>query len=207
MKPAPQFEPHARLRTSELLARIARDPRGGVVTLGEIVDEFGIRAFGILLVIATLAALIPSPVGAGSVAGALSLLVGAQMLWGLPRPWLPRWLRNRAVERRSIDVFLARMDRPLSALERLTMPRLIELFRGLAARVTGLLVVVHSVILALPIPLTNYPLAFVLLIVAIALVEDDGGLLLAGWLVITATAVATVVLSEKFVGLLAGWFS
>lgn len=207
MKPAPQFEPHARLRTSELLARIARDPRGGVVTLGEIVDEFGIRAFGILLVIATLAALIPSPVGAGSVAGALSLLVGAQMLWGLPRPWLPRWLRNRAVERRSIDVFLARMDRPLSALERLTMPRLIELFRGLAARVTGLLVVVHSVILALPIPLTNYPLAFVLLIVAIALVEDDGGLLLAGWLVITATAVATVLLSEKFVGLLAGWFS
>jgi len=207
MKPAPQPEPHARLRTSELLARIARDPRGGVVTLGEIVDEFGIRAFGILLVIATLAALIPSPVGAGSVAGALSLLVGAQMLWGLPRPWLPRWLRNRAVERRSIDVFLARMDRPLSALERLTMPRLIELFRGLAARVTGLLVVVHSVILALPIPLTNYPLAFVLLIVAIALVEDDGGLLLAGWLVITAIAVATVLLSEKFVGLLAGWFS
>jgi hypothetical protein len=207
MKPAPQFEPHARLRTSELLARIARDPRGGVVTLGEIVDEFGIRAFGILLVIATLAALIPSPVGAGSVAGALSLLVGAQMLWGLPRPWLPRWLRNRAVERRSIDVFLARMDRPLSALERLTMPRLIELFRGLAARVTGLLVVVHSVILALPIPLTNYPLAFVLLIVAIALVEDDGGLLLAGWLVMTAIAVATVLLSEKFAGLLAGWFS
>jgi hypothetical protein len=207
MKPAPQPEPHARLRTSELLARIARDPRGGVVTLGEIVDEFGIRAFGILLVIATLAALIPSPVGAGSVAGALSLLVGAQMLWGLPRPWLPRWLRNRAVERRSIDVFLARMDRPLSALERLTMPRLIELFRGLAARVTGLLVVLHSVILALPIPLTNYPLAFVLLIVAIALVEDDGGLLLAGWLVMTAIAVATVLLSEKFVGLLAGWFS
>lgn len=207
MKPAPQPEPQARLRTSELLARIARDPRGGAVTLGEIVDEFGVRAFGILLVIATLAALIPTPVGAGSVAGALALVVGAQMLWGMRRPWLPRWLRARAVERRSIEVFLARMGRPLSALERLAMPRVIELFGGLAARVTGLLVVVHSVILALPIPLTNYPLAFVLLLVAIALVEDDGGLLLAGWLVMTGIAVATVLLSGEFVGLVAGWFS
>jgi len=34
-----------------------------------------------------------------------------------------------------------------------------------------------------------------------------GGLLLAGWLVMTAIAVATVLLSGEFVGLVAGWFS
>lgn len=197
---------HARLRTSELLARIARDPRGGMVSLGEIVDEFGVRAFGVLLVLATLTALIPTPVGAGSVAGGLGLVVGAQMLWGMRRPWLPRWMRSRTIERRSLETFLATVGGALGWLERLAMPRVIELFGGFAARVTGLLVVVHSAILALPIPLTNYPLAFVLLLVAIALVEDDGGLLVAGWLVMTAVAVATVLLSGEMVGLAVGLF-
>lgn len=203
----PEASNHARLRTSELLARIARDPRGGGVSLGEIVDEFGIRGFGILLVVATLAALIPSPVGAGSVAGALGMIVGTQMLWGMQRPWLPRWLRVRAVERRSLEVFLGRTGRALGWLERLAMPRMVELFGGLAARVTGLLVVVHSAILALPIPLTNYPFALVLLLVAIALIEDDGGLLLACWLIMTGIMVATVLLSGEIVGLVGGWFS
>jgi hypothetical protein len=40
----------------------------------------------------TIAAL-ATPVGAGAVAGPLVMLIGAQMLYGLDRPWLPRRLR------------------------------------------------------------------------------------------------------------------
>lgn len=196
----------ARLRTSELLALIANDPAGGSVSLGEIVDRFGVRAFGILLVIATLTAFIPTPIGAGSVAGALSVLVGAQLLFGMRRPWLPAWMRRRAIARAGVATFLRRMGKSLGWLERLAMPRLTELFQGPPARISGMLIVVHSVILALPIPLTNFPLAFVLLLVAIALIEDDGAILIASWLVMTAVAVATVLLSGELVKLVGGWF-
>jgi hypothetical protein len=198
---------HARLRTSELLARIAHDPSGGAVSLGEIVDDFGLRAFGILLVAATLTAFVPSPVGAGSLAGALAMIVGAQMAWGMPHPWLPRWLRARTIRRRSIELLIARTSRPMRWIERLAMPRLVGLLSGVGVRITGLLLLVHSVILALPIPLTNYPLAVVLLLVAVALVEDDGGLLLAGWFMMVGIAFTAALLSGQLVTAVGNLFS
>lgn len=193
---------HARERTSELLAGIAAAAGEDSVPLGEIVDRFGVRAFGILLVLATLAAFIPTPVGAGAIAGPLVLLVGAQMLVGMKKPWLPRWLRERKVSRAAIGRFVERMRRPLQWLERASRPRWIALFSGPWPVLTGLLVIGHAIVLALPIPLTNYPLAMVLVVTGVALVEDDGIALAISWVLMGGAIVAFLLLSETLVGLL-----
>lgn len=195
---------HARLRTSELLARIAHDPSAGVVSLGDIVGSFGIRAHGVLLLVATLAGFLPSPVGAGTIAGGLALVVGVQLLAGWDRPWLPGFIARRTIARTAIAEFLARRGHWLGRIERLARPRLVELFNRPWSRLWGLAIAVHAVILALPIPLTNYPLSAMLLLVAVALIEDDGYLLIAGMLLI---GMAAVVLGSAAIGLTVGALS
>jgi hypothetical protein len=198
MNPTPESIADARLRTSDLLARIATDPRGSEVTLDEIVAGFGIRAHGVLLLVAALAGFLPSPVGAGTIAGALAFIVGLQLLAGSARPWLPRFIAKRKVQRSSIAAFLERRGHWLGRIERLARPRLVRLFALPWSRLWGLAIVIHAVILGLPIPLTNYPLSAMLLPIAVALIEDDGALLLAGMVMI---AVATVFLGSAAIGL------
>ncbi len=190
---------HSRERTSELLAGIASAPGDDAVTLGEIADRFGVRGFGILLILGTLTAFIPTPVGAGAVAGPVVMLIGAQMLFGLDRPWLPRWLRARKLSRATVGRFVQRISRMLHWLERLSRPRWTGLFTRLGPPLTGLLLLGHGLVLALPIPLTNYPLALVLLLAGVGLVEDDGIVLAMSWVLMAATIVTFLVLSGTLV--------
>jgi hypothetical protein len=53
--------------------------------------------------------------------------------------------------------------------------------------VTGLFLVVMGLLLSLPIPFTNYALAAILLLFALALLERDGALMLVAWIASAAT--------------------
>jgi hypothetical protein len=181
---------HRRERASELLATIAADPAGGRVTIGEITTAFGVRAHGVVLLLAAMVGFLPSPVGAGTLSGGLALVAALQMLVGRERPWLPRRLRDHALERRAIGAFLERRGRWIARVERLATPRLIDLFRRPWTQVAGLVIAIHAVVIALPVPFTNYPLSALLLVTAIALIEDDGRLLLIGLTSMLAAAIA-----------------
>lgn len=174
-------------RTSELLARVAHDTSSPTVLLADLLDAFGVRGYGILMVFASLLAFLPTPVGAGAIAGPLTGLLGLQMLAGQQHPWLPGWIARRGISRQAIGRFLARFGRWLNALERLCRPRRVELLGKAGVHLTGLLVVGHSVVLALPIPLTNFPLAAVLILAAMSLIEDDGLLLAVSWVLMSST--------------------
>jgi hypothetical protein len=195
-----------RRRTSELLGDIAAQGDSEQARLGEIVDRFGLRAFGILIVLATLPAFLPTPVGAGALAAPLIGVVGLQMLIGLEHPWLPRWLREKGVRREAIGRFVTRFGPWLRKLERLCRPRWVGLFGPWPTRLTGLLAILQAVVLALPIPLTNYPVAIVLLLIGVALIEDDGVALALGWLLIALSALGLGLASEALIGLIGSWF-
>ena len=163
------------------------------MSLGELVEGFGERAFGLMVVMATLPAFIPSPVGAGAIAGPLVVFLGAQMLAGRVHPWLPRRLRERQLARESVRRFMDRLGHWLEKVERITRPRADAIARGAGWRVTGALMAGHGVALSLPVPLTNYPFAFVLVILAIALIERDGIVVAACWfLMLASMAIVTL---------------
>jgi hypothetical protein len=174
-----------------------------VLRLQDLLAGLGRRAFGMLLLIATLPAFIPIPIG-GAISGPLVVLIGVQLLAGKRRPWLPEFLAKRGPHRHA----LARFDRTISPwlarLEKLVRPRLPHLFSHRAAAMfTGLLLVLLGLLLSLPIPLTNYLFGALLLLFALALLERDGALLLAAW---GAGAIAIAVfgvLSGKFAALAA----
>lgn len=193
----------ARLGTSGLLADLAQNGDGETIAIGAIMNRFRSRAYGVLLVLVLLPAFIPLPTGTGAISGSLVSLVGLQMLLIRRRPWLPIRAQQYNIKRSSLGRFARRMQRVLGPLERACKPRLIGLTRHwLALFSTGLQLFILGILLALPIPLTNYPFALLLMLYAIATVERDGALMLVAWVLGVATIVTTIILSHEIIAFL-----
>lgn len=197
--------------TVALLDGFATGDPDDVLRLGDLLKDFGPAAFGMLLFLGVLPAFIPVPGVGGAVGGPMVILVGVQLLLGMRKLWLPGFLARRGPHRSAMMRFRQRMAPWLRRLEKLVRPRMAPfLDNRIALCFTGLLLVLLGVLLALPIPFTNYVFGVLLLLFALALLERDGALLLVAWV---AGGIAIVVfgfLSGNLVGalgaLLAGWF-
>lgn len=191
--------------TSQILRDLAALPDPAQPCIDDLLAAFGRRAFGALLLLATMPSFIPLPFGVGAISGPLVSLVGLQMLLGLRHPWLPRGLRQKIVPKARLAGFNARLGGLLARIERLCRPRL----NGLATRVpsiafTGAQLMLLGLLLALPIPFTNYPFGLLLVLYALALIERDGLLLLIAWALGIGTITASVLLSSEVIELLQG---
>jgi hypothetical protein len=170
------------ITTRGLVDELATGDPDEELTLGELLDRFSERSFGLFLLMVMLPTFIPIPVGVGAVSGGLASLIGLQFLARLEHPWLPKWVANYKIHRYRITNFRDRMGKWLGRLERLTRARYTGVFTHWAAHAfTGLLLVVLGVLLCLPIPLTNYPFGLILLAYSFALIERDGALMLIAW--------------------------
>lgn len=153
------------------------------LALRDLVGGLGRSTFGVLLLVATLPAFIPIPGVAGALSGPLVVLVGMHLLVLLRKPWLPDFVARRGPQRSTLIRFDRVGDRWLRWLERLVRPRLPALIdHPLATIFTGLQLVLLGLLLALPIPFTNFLFGALLLLYALALLERDGVLMLMSWL-------------------------
>lgn len=175
-------QPLPRASARSLLAILASGPPDDVVTLRSLMEGLGGSLFGMLLFIATLPAFLPIPGVAGALSGPLVSLIGVQLLLCMHRPWLPHVVAGRGPRRGTLARFQRRVAPWLGRLERVIRPRLPGLIDHPAASMfTGLLLVLLGVLLALPIPFTNYVFGVLLLGYALALLERDGALMLVAW--------------------------
>ncbi len=194
-KPAPPT-------TRALLNQMAEGNPDDVLTLGELLDRFSERSFGLFLLLVMLPCFIPIPVGVGGVSGALVSLIGAQFLFRLQHPWLPRFLGKRQFHRSALIRFRDRMGKWLGRIEKMTRARSEGIFlHPVAHAFTGLMLVLLGISLALPIPLTNYPFGLILLMFAFALIERDGRLMLLAWIVGVVEIVSVAFFSGSMVKL------
>ncbi len=217
-KPAPdsdtQPDPGKRTHTAgtrAVLDAFAEGDPDDHLRLGDLLSGLRQTAFGMLLFVAVLPAFIPIPGVAGAISGPLVMLIGAQLLICLRKPWLPGFLARRGPHRKAMARFRNTMSRWLGWLEKLVRPRMEGVLdHPLASAFTGLLLVLLGLLLALPIPFTNYLFGVLLLLFVFALLERDGVLMLVAWL---SGAIAVVVfgfvsgnLVHMLTRMIEGWF-
>lgn len=191
--------------TRAMLDALAAGDPADTLKLGDVLSGLGRRAFGMLLFIASLPAFIPIPIG-GAISGPLVVLIGAQLLIGLRKPWLPRFIATRGPHRSAMAKFDKRISPWLGRLEHLIKPRMTRILdhRG-ASMFTGLLLLLLGLLLSLPIPFTNFIFGGLLLLYALALLERDGALMLVSW-ASGAIAIAVFgVLSGNLVAMMSRW--
>jgi len=178
-----------------------------LLRLRDLLADLDRTAFGMLLLIATLPAFIPIPVG-GAISGPLAMLIGAQLLVGMHKPWLPAFIADRGPHRHVLASFDRRMAPWLARLEIVVRPRMqVLVAHRLSMVVTGLLLLLLGLLLSLPIPLTNYVFGGLLLLFAVALLEGDGLVMLIAWVAGTIAVVTFGVLSGSLAQAASAWIT
>jgi hypothetical protein len=163
-------------RPSAVLRRLHLRYRRAPVTIGAIAAHLGHEsAAGWLLLLLSLPALIPTPgVPIGVAIGIAMTLIAVQLIGGWQPLRLPRWLARRELgpsEVRRIGVGSRRL---LRCVEGRLCQRLPQLISPMAVRLLGLLVLIHGILIALPIPLGNTAPGAAVLVLALGLIARDG---------------------------------
>lgn len=177
---------------SRIVAEVAAAFPGERISLGEMAEAFGDRAFGLLLLLLLLPGLLP---GMASVFGTPLLILGIQMGLGLRVPKLPKILARQTIKRSDLLRLASASSKGLKRIERYVKPRPGFFTSPMGERIIGWLTAYVAIMLILPGPGTNGPPAFGNIVMALGLIEHDSKV--TGWgvgLTILGCAFATMIL-------------
>lgn len=162
--------------------------------LGELVNAFGERGFGALMLIFGLMnvaiGIIP---GTTTILGAPLLLLGLQLATRQDQLWLPRWALRRWIERRAYRDGLERVLPRLRKVERLSRPRLSIMTSEVSEVLIGLATVLLAVILVLPIWGGNLIPALIISTFGFGLMQRDGLAVVIAWIAVGLIGLAALI--------------
>lgn len=170
---------------------------GAKVSVGEIVETFGKRSFGPLLLLTGLLGMTPVAAipTAPSLIALITVLIAGQLLFGRESIWLPRFLEKLSVKSERVAKAAHVAQRPVHVADRIVRPRLKALTTPVADRVVAL----ACVLVAVCVPPLEF-LPFVAFVPSLAIFAFGLGLVARdGLLVLIALSISAAVLG------LIGW--
>ena len=147
----------------------------GPVTLGAVFEGVGEKGFGVLLAILSLPSALPVPApGYSTPFGMLLAVLSIQMILLKERPILPKFATNMSLKRATAEKILSAANAFLKRIEKLIHPRMRWIGKPAGRSALGWLTLLMSLLMILPIPLTNTAPAMVIFLIGVGLTEDDG---------------------------------
>jgi len=185
-----------------LIQQLDRQSRSGEnVTLGDAIEQAGVRVHGAAILLMALPESLPLPIPSmGAILGVPLIAVSAHLALFGERGNLPANARTLVLPERMIEMMSRYMVKPLRYAERISRPRLSRLASH--ERLIGIVCVLMSLFLLLPIPLMNAFPAIALVCLSWGLVQGDGLLVGVGIVISTAVVLSFLAIGDRLVSLL-----
>lgn len=168
---------------SKLLEQIGQEGEP-VMQLDSLVDMFGERGFGaLLLLLGLLSATIGVIPGVTTLLAFPIILLGFQLVIWREQPWLPKRLLRREMERATYLKNIQRVLPTLRFVERYSRPRFRLLNTNVHESLMGLACIVMALILTLPLVGFNLVPSIAVGLFGFGMMQRDGAVMLAAWLV------------------------
>jgi hypothetical protein len=177
--------------------RVAAGDRA--ITLREVIQVLGGRAYMLLILLLALPFVTPIPLPGLSTPFGLAIVLIAFRLSLGQRPWLPKKMQRKVLPAGFISKVFAFAEKLLRFFEKFLRPRLTFLTdtpRLVQLHAIFLLLAAMVLLLPLPIPFTNSFPAWAILLLAAGLLERDGLFIIAGYLVFVAGVFYFIFLGE-----------
>jgi hypothetical protein len=191
------------------LRELILDNPAADISLGELLTKLGERAFGFMRFLLAFPNCLPMPPGFSTVTGLPILFLAVQFLLGERKPNLPRFIRERRIDRQSLVGPVNTIMGGLVWFEKLFKPRFLWLSEGWPERAVGILILCMTLILVVPMPPPfNLLPAGAIAIIALGVIERDGLVIGAGSVLALGTLVSVVVFADfiiKVLGLIYGF--
>jgi hypothetical protein len=177
--------------------RVAAGDRA--ITLREVIQVLGGRAYMLLVLLLALPFITPIPLPGLSTPFGLAIALIAFRLSLGQRPWLPKKLQRKVLPAGFISKVFGFAEKLLRFFEKFLRPRLTFLTdtpRLVQLHAIFLLIAALVLLLPIPIPFTNSFPAWAILLLAAGLLERDGLFIIAGYLVFVAGVFYFIFLGE-----------
>lgn len=190
--------------TSEYLAIVVVENKKETMTIGEIKNALHERGFGILMAIAAIPLCLPVPVPPGyTTLFSIPLFIfSVQMVLGMRAPWLPEWIEKKVVKRADLEKIVTKATPWLQKIETRMHPRMTYISVHTWERIIGIFSFVFAVSIALPIPGTNFPPGWGILVMSLGLLSRDGVMILIGMIIGTiGIGITMIILAMLWMGM------
>jgi hypothetical protein len=163
---------------------------------GHLRDALADRGLAALLLLVSAFNMLPLPPGTSLISGIPCLILSWQLMLRRKAAWLPQKVLNHEITEDTVKLIRAKVVPKLFWLEKFIKPRYWPFSPGNDEFAIGVICIITSVLLIMPIPLGNWSSAIAMTILALALIQRDGLLFVIG---VTA-AVLTITLCTFVVG-------
>lgn len=197
--------PRPAASVSELL-RLVGARHGETVSVGDLLETFGDRAFGALMFVFAAPLVLPMPPGVSAILGAPLIFITAQWMLGRKTLWLPGVVAKRDMSVADFRALTVKLEPYLERIERRLRPRLTFMYNPVGDRLTGLLCFLLSIVVFLPIPLGNMLPSFAIAAFAIGFAERDGLCALIGWVAAIISFAVLALLSKAIFAAIVAFF-
>lgn len=160
-----------RRRTSDVLVDLANKCSEKTVTLRDLMNGLGDRTYGVALVVLAAFNIIPF---VSTFSGLLVASIGIQLLLGFSRLYLPARMLDHPLPAERVRSSLTMFSQKVVKLERFIRPRWHFTEAPIVDRFNGMVIILLGIVIALPIPFANFGPAFVIVVMALGLLERDG---------------------------------
>lgn len=164
---------HLRAATSAVLQQLMIEAPGDTVTIAWLIEALRERSFGLVLLLMGLVALVP---GGSTIVGVLLLYPAIQMIAARESPSLPDLIASRRLSTARMTRVSLRAAAMLRWIETFSRPRWQTPFKA-TKRAVGIIVLLLAPTLVWPFPFSHIIPALVIVLLALAYLEEDGVLL------------------------------
>lgn len=172
---------HAHEPASTLILSVAQSWPAERITMGELMQAFGMRSYGLLIVLFALPNLLPVYIpGLSPIFGFPLGIICLQLALGYPTPRLPGFLMRRSMKRGDLEMIALKAQTWLRRIERFVKPRPSWLTTRRSERAIGAYGALLCLIIVVPLPFTNGPPSLACAIMAIGMMEEDSLTILVG---------------------------
>lgn len=165
-----------------------QDPK---LYLGELIDAFGERGFGaLMLFLGLISALIGAVPGTTTILGLPLMLISMQLVIRRDQLWFPRWAMKRHLDRAAYRAVVGKAVKPLRSIEKVARPRLFVMSNEVSEVLIGLICTLLAFILILPIWGGNLVPSLIIAAFGFGLMQRDGLVIAGAWTVTAIIATA-----------------
>jgi hypothetical protein len=162
--------------TSQLLEELVAKAPDGAVDLEWLLVHLEKRSFGLLVLMLGLLVMIP---GVATIAILAMFFPAIEMILGYSAPAFPQFVSKRPFDFQRFKRFTEKISPVLRAIEKVSRPRL-TLPDAVAGRLVGAIVFVLALSALWPLPLASVIPGMLMVLIAIAYLQEDGLLLAFG---------------------------
>ncbi len=178
------------------------------VSIGKLLDKFETKGFSaILFIIAIPLALpIPAPPPLNFLFGIPLLLITSQIVIGMKKPWLPKWLCNKTLSRNMIEKSATKVSDWLKHIEKYVKPRGEFLMGNFGFWLMGACCAIMSLSIFTIYPMSNTVPSFFIALSAFGRITGDGLIMVIGLIGGLAYVSLLIILSVLLGAQMINWF-